>query len=307
MNQQKPSHNTNFLFFHLKKNSTESGHHSSPLRVIGLLLQACRPLNMLMGALMVLLSCGFATSWQLEVFQGVLVCVSVGFLIGAQMLLNDVYDRKIDKEQKPWRPLASGQIHLRTAVLFSIFLTTFSCVLAAFVSISCFIYVLILGCLCFFYSSYLKKQWGVLANVLSSGLTASLCFSGLVLGGRIVEMLSISLSVVCACMAREIAKDVEDLSGDRLFRQRTLPMLLSEKTVRNIVCLFVGLQILFSYLPLTLGTFGNFYFLLISVCNILFVASIVPILRGTDQGAARQAQQIVKIFMVAYLCIFFIC
>jgi len=84
-------------------------------------------------------------------------------------------------------------------------------------------------------------------------------------------------------------------------------MLLSEKTVRNIVCLFVGLQILFSYLPLTLGTFGNFYFLLISVCNILFVASIVPVLRGTDQGAARQAQQIVKIFMVVYLCIFFIC
>lgn len=276
------------------------------LSLLFLLVKSCRLSNMAMGAAMCYLSCGLATSWQFDRITGVILALSMSFVIGSQMLLNDVYDRAIDRVQKKCRPLASGRISTGLALSVVFFLFVLSCIVAVVVGIFFLFYVLCVSSLCVLYSAYLKKRCGILANVLSAGLTTSLCFSGLFLGKHYWEIISISLSVMCACIAREIAKDVEDLAGDRLARKSTLPMILSETSTWKVVGTFIALQVGFSYLPLWLGVFGQTYCILISISNLFLISLVVPsFVRANGKRMATNIQLGVKATMVAYLITYF--
>ena len=271
-----------------------------------LLVKSCRPSNMAMGAAMCYLSCGLATSWQFDRITGIILALSMAFVIGSQMLLNDVYDKAIDRVQKKCRPLASGRVSTGLALSVVFFLFVLSCMIAVVVDIFFLFYVLCVSGLCFLYSAYLKKRCGILANVLSAGLTTSLCFSGLFLGKHYWEIISISLSVMCACIAREIAKDVEDLAGDRLARKGTLPMIFSETSTWKVVGTFIALQVGFSYLPLWLGVFGQTYCILISISNLFLISRVVPsFVRANGKRMATNIQLGVKATMVAYLITYF--
>lgn len=51
-----------------------------------------------------------------------IISVSLSFFYSGGMSLNDIFDAEIDRVEKPFRPLPSHRISLRTAKLFTTFL-----------------------------------------------------------------------------------------------------------------------------------------------------------------------------------------
>jgi 4-hydroxybenzoate polyprenyltransferase len=60
-------------------------------------------------------------SWQQSTALGLLFLASLG-LYQAGMVFNDVFDRKIDAKERPFRPIPSGQVPLRSAIRIGLFL-----------------------------------------------------------------------------------------------------------------------------------------------------------------------------------------
>ncbi|WP_437190669.1 UbiA family prenyltransferase [Planctomicrobium sp. SH527] len=89
----------------------------------------------------------------------VLVLLASAGLYLSGMVFNDIFDRKIDQQERPGRPIPSGAISVRSAVLFGTILMIFGLIAAAMISqfsliIACFTAVAI-----FLYDGVLKKTF----------------------------------------------------------------------------------------------------------------------------------------------------
>jgi geranylgeranylglycerol-phosphate geranylgeranyltransferase len=77
-----------------------------------------RPLNLVIVFFTVLVA-GFICSKNNEIIlNNVLAGISASFIAAAGYVINDYFDIKIDKVNRPWRPLASGRISIKSAIIF---------------------------------------------------------------------------------------------------------------------------------------------------------------------------------------------
>jgi len=90
------------------------------------------------------------------VFLLILVSAS---LYAAGVIFNDVADRKIDRKERHNRPIPSGKITLRNAVILGLLLIIISTVVGYFISATTFIVVVLLIVLIFLYDFVLKNSF----------------------------------------------------------------------------------------------------------------------------------------------------
>ena len=234
----------------------------------------------------------------------ILLFFCVGLMVAGQAILNDVCDLDLDRIAKPRRPLASNKISKKNASIISVLFTLLSIFISSFINLYCFIFVIFTAFLLTIYSIYLKKQYGFIANILSALLTSAICFSGCFLSNNYIIMVPIAITVFFASIAREIAKDLEDLPYDQLFRKNSLPMIIGSEKSFNVAVTFVALQIISSYLPYYFNIFNKNYFILISLLNFSF--SILLIMKFNSLKLNFQHfQKLLKVFMVLYLFAYF--
>jgi len=259
-----------------------------------------RPLNILMALAMTLISYGIASEWELNLLTLFLLGLSCALMVTGQFLFNDLMDFEIDRVFKPWRAVASGALSRLQALRWSLALTLAAILVSSLVGPEYFALCSATGIGLFAYSLWLKRSFGVVANVVSSSLTCSLCFIGPVVVGHIDSLGFISVSVFFACLAREIAKDVEDLEGDFLYRRRSLPMLIGER--KSMLCAFACLllQVAASYLPVMGHSLFRPYGVVVTIFNVAALFVVTFIFR-TFAAPARQFQLAVKGLMIAYL------
>ena len=83
-----------------------------------------RPLNLIFSALSVVITAYLTDSLNQTVIimNGVMVVVSFA---GASNILNDIFDINIDKKNQPDRPLPSGKISIRNALVYMLFIYFF--------------------------------------------------------------------------------------------------------------------------------------------------------------------------------------
>ncbi|MFK5973556.1 MAG: UbiA-like protein EboC [Flavobacteriaceae bacterium] len=86
-----------------------------------------------------------------------LVCASI-FLYAGGVVLNDFFDFKIDQIERPERPIPSGLVSLRSAMVFGIVLLCIGMVLAFFVATLCGIIAFALALCIVLYDAFSKKH-----------------------------------------------------------------------------------------------------------------------------------------------------
>ena len=96
-------------------------------------IRLLRPLNCLTGALAILVSAAITQSLD-DITTIVLAMVVVVFYNGGANAINDYFDYEIDKINKPDRPIASGKVSKKTALIFSAVLYTLGIVLAVYLN-----------------------------------------------------------------------------------------------------------------------------------------------------------------------------
>lgn len=258
-------------------------------------IEIIRPSISGMAAFGVLVGALVAGAQQVSLISYAII---TGFVVsGAGVVLNDYYDYKIDKINAPHRPLPSGRMSKKTALIYSGILFAIGIVFAALINIYCILLVLLNTFLEFSYAKKLK-QIAVIGNITDSWFVASTFIFGalITLDLRIVWILS--LLAFLSNMGREITKCIEDIKGDKKFGLKTLPIITSVKFSKRIAQALVILAIILSFLPYYLGFFDIKYLVIVLIADALFLVSLFQ--------DVKINQKTMKIAMVVALVAFLV-
>lgn len=201
------------------------------MRLLKALFKISRPLSTLSGAIAVLLggyiANGFPNAWR-EIALAALATLLVSASANAW---NDYLDIEIDKINQPKRPLPSGLISPREAIIFSISFAILSLMIALFINDTAFLIVLFSNGLLYVYSWKLKSTvlFGNATVALISALSA--IFGG-VAAGDPQATFWIALTIALAIMGREILKTLADYEGDLHEHCRTVATVWGRRPAR---------------------------------------------------------------------------
>ncbi|WP_345168341.1 geranylgeranylglycerol-phosphate geranylgeranyltransferase [Nibribacter koreensis] len=149
------------------------------------------------------------------------------FCIGASgYIINDYYDLKIDRINKPERIIVGKGLTRRKAMMLHLYLSLASVTLGTLLGWRIGLVYLGTGLLLWGYSAQLKKR------MLVGNMTVALLAAAMVLvvplqaGQPSLAAWAYGIFAFLMTLIREIVKDMEDVQGDASFRCETLPIVL---------------------------------------------------------------------------------
>ena len=218
-------------------------------------------------------------------------------------IVNDIYDIDVDKINKPWRPLPSGKISMREAVIYASISLIIGLTITIIISPICFIIALIASIMLYLYSKSIKRTgfWGNLVISLLSFLV--IVYGGLATNNP-VKSLYPGIYAFLIILGREIYKGIEDIEGDRRHGIKTIAATFGVKTAIVIGSFLLLTVVIISPIPyFLLGL--NTYYLLIAVLgvDIPIIYALLNILRDPLSNAWRSTR-ILKIPLLMGLLAF---
>ena len=291
-------------------------------------LRLMRPLNCLMTAAGVfvggLLIAGKNISILFSAAPLFLAMISALLIAGAGNAINDYCDVDADRVNRPGRPIPSGRISRRTALIFSVALFLTGILISGFINWVTFIIAIINAVLLVIYS-YSFQNKVLVGNLSISYLVGSSFLFGGAAMGNIILPLWLLLLAGLANMFREIVKDIDDMEGDKAgflkqltvkVRRRVVP--ISERfgigksglelkyghNLPSIAAAFLVLTILVSPGPFVAGVLGMSYLVMLVPTNIVFLGAIAMLFFGRSRKKYARASTLVKVGMALGLLAF---
>jgi geranylgeranylglycerol-phosphate geranylgeranyltransferase len=259
-------------------------------------LELMRPANCLMAAVAAII--GLLIAGGRDMQDAILIFLAVFLVTGAGNAVNDYFDRDIDAINRPKRPVPSGRITPRAALLWSLALFSAGCILAGLVNELCMAIAAVNSALLFIYARNLKAT-PLAGNLCVAYLTGStFLFGGAAFGwpGLLANLVPFSLSSL-ATMSREIMKDVEDMEGDRIGGAKTLPILAGERLSSALALLFSLSAIVLSFQP----AFGNTYLAIVGIADLFLLAAVLKIIKKDASGSQKALKLGMAIALAAFL------
>ncbi len=216
-----------------------------------------RPLNGLITALSV--GIGALTANQAPTWPAlVLAALSAALINGAGNAFNDLMDIDIDRINRPLRPLPAGRLSPNAAQMQSLLLALAGCTLAFLLSPSHGLIALAVAALLAFYSISLKNSllWG---NVLVAFVGAIAFPYGALAAGDMGRSWVPALFALLFHLGREIVKDIEDVAGDQIRGERTLPLSWGCAQAALLAAFVYLLLVGFTWMPFFMGFYGALY------------------------------------------------
>ena len=299
-------------------------------------LKLIRPVNLLIIAFtMVGLAFYFERLLALNAVESSILTVPFMTLVVSTVLIaaggniiNDYFDVKADRINRPKKLIIGRHIKRRWAIINHWGLNFIAFMMAIYLSyeLSSFWYLFIhlLSINLLWYYSVQLKRTVVLGNIVIAFLTAlvpilvgiyyaqSFDWSGIRLifpfRSENVEYFPIYLGFALGLFAfflnwtRELIKDIEDIEGDRVLKARTLPIVYGIKTAKKlsylILMLPVLLTLIFFYLKreTIIDDFINFIPLL--VCGPAVIVAYIFIIKSKVVSQFKRANLVLKLIMV---------
>jgi geranylgeranylglycerol-phosphate geranylgeranyltransferase len=238
--------------------------------------------------------------------------LTYGFITGfaltaASMAINDYYDREIDAVNEPKRPIPSGLIKPKEALIFASALTIVGFVAAFFTSISCFLIAIIAWIIFVTYTSVGKRS-GLPGNFLVSTCVAMPFIYGSVAATNTIQsnVLIFVLMVFLSNTGREITKGIVDVEGDRMQNVKTLAVLYGEKKAAITAVLFFLFAVFLSPIPLLLQSVSFWFLPFVAVTDFGLVASSFMLLKDFSRENARKVKNTVLLWFLIGLLAFIV-
>ena len=167
-------------------------------------------------------------------------------------------DIDVDRINRPLRPLPSGRLSPNAARIESLLLALAGCALAFWLSPWHGLIALVVVALLAVYSISLKHSllWG---NVLVSFVGAISFPYGALAAGDIGRSWIPALFAFLFHLGREIVKDIEDVAGDQIRGERTLPLCWGRTQAAVLAAIVYLLLVGFTWMPFFMGLYGAFY------------------------------------------------
>lgn len=262
----------------------------------------------------------------------VLMCVATLTMAASGNVINDYFDVRIDRVNRPESVIVGHYIPRRTVLLLHVLFTMVGVICGLFLSFwfrkeSYALLFVVLPVVLWFYSTSLKKQM-LIGNIVIALLTAlvpylvvSLEFSALErhYGHEILESEACSTAwfwttgfaffAFITNLIREIIKDMEDVKGDRLGGCHTLPIemgMVNSKWVVNLLSATMAIALWLIYLLLPQMTQIKYVlpYLILLTCTIVLMMGMVHRARRTADF--RNAGRVGKIMMLCGILFIFL-
>lgn len=217
-----------------------------------------RPLNLLLGALAVLISAALMPGWPAmsALLQAIVVVASFN---GAANSLNDWYDYPIDRVNRPHRPLASGALPREAGWLLALILFVAGALAAMQLAPAArHIAIYIVLPLLILYTPLLKGLPLVGNLVVAAILGLTFLFAGAAFGHLGIMWVPAGLAFGFNLL-REVVKDVEDVAGDAWEGVGTFAVRFGTPAGIKMIFVLTIFLMLGSLLPYILGVYGVTY------------------------------------------------
>ena len=265
-------------------------------------IEILRPGNAVMGAISIILVALIDKTLSIPV---ILAMITVFFETAAGNVINDYFDYNIDLINKPERPIPSGRISLKNGRNYAYFLFTAGTVCGFLISYLTnnwipFIIVLIADVILYLYA-YKLKNTPLIGNLAVGFMTGfGFVFGGFSINNPNIVMISLYLGFFAFVMttARELAKDIEDIEGDKADGARTLPILIGAKIPAILSAILIVIDSALCPILYFNHIFGFYYLIVIAIAVILFLYSAFLIIKSQDKVTAAKVSKYLKIGML---------
>lgn len=186
------------------------------------------------------------------------------FAVSAGNTINDYFDREIDQINNPNRPIPSGTVTPRKALEISAIFFIAAFVLALTLPLLASAIAIVNLVLLVAYTEVFKGLPGI-GNLVIAYLSGSTFLVGGAAVGQVNgTILTFFALAALPTVAREIIKDIEDIQGDRQKGLQTLPIAIGKQRAKIIAVIAVGIMLIASPIPYTIGEFGWAYLIIIT-------------------------------------------
>ncbi len=268
-------------------------------------IKIIRPINCVMIGIGVITGEVIIAKFNLPLLQTIFAFLSGFFLTAAAMVLNDYIDLPADKINAPQRPLPSGLISPRIALVYYFALGFLGIFLASFLSHINFLIAIIYFILASLYDTSIKKT-GLIGNLIVSASVAIPFVYGAVLVSEKIPIIIIIFFLVAflANTGREIIKGIADVKGDKVRGYNTVAVKFGEAKAAIIGSLFIYTAILLSPLPFLLGLTSIVYLIIVAIADLVFIKATLLVLRKNNKEKAIEAKNTILIAMLIALISF---
>ena len=268
-----------------------------------------RPVNCVMIGIAVIVGAVLANSnigsnsWPSLVYGFV-----TGFMLtAASMTVNDYYDRHIDAINEPNRPIPSGLVKPKDALVFAAILSILGLAAAYLTNTYCLVTAIIAWMVLAVYTTVGKRS-GLPGNFL-----VSICVTVPFIYGSIAIVAAIRLNILLfALMAflsntgREITKGIVDVKGDMTANVKTMAVRYGEKRAAIAAAAFYVLAILLSPIPWLLSLVSFWFIPPVLITDIGLAASSFILLKDYSRDNARKVKKNVLLWFIIGLLAFII-
>lgn len=262
-----------------------------------------------------------------------LLTLSTAMIAAAGNIINDYFDVRADRINKPEKLIITKYIKRRWAIVSHWILNGLAFVVGIYLSIKystfsfMFIHLISINLL-WFYSMYFKRK-ALIGNLIVAFLTSLIPILALTFiyftiainsqsddSIAISGILDVKYSIVHIVaffaftqnLAREIIKDIQDIEGDKLIYVRSLPMIIGVKKTLTIVIVLLMILPVFlvlSYIypidqPFLPAIEEQWLFLLAACINILVILLII-----LGNGDLKLQDRMIKISMLLGILSFY--
>jgi geranylgeranylglycerol-phosphate geranylgeranyltransferase len=268
-----------------------------------------RPANCLMMGFAVIVGAVLSRSNSLSVsLPSLLYGFVTGFALTAgSMVANDYCDREIDSVNEPTRPIPSGVIGPKEALIFAFTLAVVGLVAAILTSAFSLVIAALSWALFMAYTT-IGKRTGLPGNFLVSACVAIPFVYGSVVATDAVQLtvLFFVLMVFLSNTGREITKGIVDVEGDREQNVRTLAVRFGSKQAAIAAGGFYISATLLSPIPVLLDIVSFWFIPLVAITDLGLWASSIALLRDHSRESARRIKRIALLWFVVGLLAFLI-
>jgi geranylgeranylglycerol-phosphate geranylgeranyltransferase len=230
--------------------------------------------------------------------------VALGFITGftltaASMTVNDYYDREIDAVNEPGRPIPSGAVKPKQALISAGILSGIGFIAAILTNLSCLVIAIFAYLVLIVYVT-VGKRTGLPGNFLVS-VCVSVPFiygSAVILSGVGLNVAFFVAMVFLSNTGREITKGIVDVDGDRSKGVRTLAVQHGEKRAAIAGALFYLSAVALSPLPWIMNVVSVWYLPLVTVTDLGLIVSSVMLLRDCSRENARKIKKTVLLWFM---------
>ncbi|BBE41629.1 UbiA family prenyltransferase [Conexivisphaera calida] len=210
-----------------------------------------------------------------------------GFLIsGYSMVINDIFDVRVDILNRRMRPLVRGDLSIGGAWALALSTLALGMVTSALTGMATLVIAAIFAALAFLYSAKLKMM-GLAGNIVVALSMAIPFLYGGVMGGinYLLVFVMFSTSFLTG-LSREVLKAIADVKGDAASGIRSLPATAGVEVSAVLSAALIALAVPIAYIPVIAGLRSPWYVSGVSIASLIFILMAIDISKLRDPQRA---------------------